>query len=527
MAKESKRSYTTRLKLVPNMTLAVNPLSATGFEDGIDRKFSETLRITGILRYLCRTLISYVFQKSYAALNETRGIDFLLVDLEMEVKETHSMGSILELITSLYNIRIDLSYDGIVVMWDIIPFVATENLGNFGGNLSKKCPRDLCERIEELVDFDLTSVRKCAIPPIRLFTISPFSLCPKVELPLNLFDKTINNTLCLRKERTCFQSGNYTMKNKRVYLCINDYFGQNTDSNSTFDQIDYVGSYMSLVMTLISIVCLLITIITYTLFRSLRTLPGKNNLALCVTLLCAQLLYQFGSNATRDQLVCQVLGGAIHFTWLSSITWMNICCFHMFRIFAMEVRVRGTNKEAALTRAMIGYIVYSLAIAAIFVVANIVTSLMKSGFADSGYGGNICYISTSQMIGFTFAAPIGFLLIANFAFFVAVIIKIQRVPDIKSSTHGSRRNLFVYMKLSCITGLFWIFGFVYQFSKLEAFGYVFIILNAGQGVFIMVAFVFNKRVFDLYRTRIKGQKLTRSGQSSSQIETRFSNINSK
>ena len=52
---------------------------------------------------------------------------------------------------------------------------------------------------------------------------------------------------------------------------------------------DEFESYLSLVLTTISITSILITLLTYSLFSELRNLPGLNLMALCITLLAYQV----------------------------------------------------------------------------------------------------------------------------------------------------------------------------------------------------------------------------------------------
>jgi hypothetical protein len=59
--------------------------------------------------------------------------------------------------------------------------------------------------------------------------------------------------------------------------------------------------------------------------------------------------------------------------------------------------------------------------------------------------------------------------------------------------------LLIFAKLSTITGATWIFGLLYAWTNMVVFSYMFIVLNAGQGVFIMFAFIFNRRVFQMIK----------------------------
>jgi G protein-coupled receptor Mth (Methuselah protein) len=166
----------------------------------------------------------------------------------------------------------------------------------------------------------------------------------------------------------------------------------------------------------------------------------------------------------------------------------------MMRVF-LTMRQPTTSSGAV---PMILYAAYSYGMSALLVGVNILVAQLDLGDGHVGYGEGLCYISTKKMIAFTFAMPVGFVVISNLAMFLAVVCKIHNLPKVQKS--GDRNNLKIYAKLSTITGVTWVFGFVAEWTSVEALSYVFIILNASQGVFIMLSFVCNGRVLNLYKT---------------------------
>ena len=58
------------------------------------------------------------------------------------------------------------------------------------------------------------------------------------------------------------------------------------------------------------------------------------------------------------------------------------------------------------------------------------------------------------------------------------------------------------MKMSTLTGVGWIFGFLGILTNVEVFEYLFIVANATQGLFLMVSFVCNRRVLMLFENLI-------------------------
>ena len=117
---------------------------------------------------------------------------------------------------------------------------------------------------------------------------------------------------------------------------------------------------------------------------------------------------------------------------------------------------------------------YTITLSTAFVLVNVFISLVTSDFIELGYGKVSCYISSEKMIVFTFGAPIGLVVITNMVMFGSVIRKIINMPKIQKDVRHERNDLVIFAKLSSLTGLSWIFGFVYLWTDIQAFSYLFI-----------------------------------------------------
>ena len=260
---------------------------------------------------------------------------------------------------------------------------------------------------------------------------------------------------------------------------------------------------LSVACTGCSIVCLLISLFVYILLPKLRqSLPGLNTLILICFLLVSQTLFLFDIQRvfSLNSWPCKILGLVLHFSWLCSLFWMNVCTFHMYKILA---RVRIINNEIASMRFML-YSGYALLMSVVFVATNIIGSYVRNG--TFGYGRDDCYIDTQDMIQFTAVLPVGCVVILNFMFFILVTLNLTRTPKIKKSVKNDRNIFKILVKLSTITGMTWIFGLVYSFTGEVVFSYIFIVLNASQGVFLFFAFIATKSVVGMIRKRLCGPK---------------------
>ena len=329
--------------------------------------------------------------------------------------------------------------------------------------------------------------------------------CPAVKLRVH----DPNATEAVDKD-TEYPLGSFIEVNETglsfVYVCAGDYINRARErykkqaTKQTLDQdAGLPQGILSLVCSCISIFCLILTLITYCLFHELRTQPGINNIALVICLIIAQALFQFGSDQSDNvpDWSCQMIGILIHFFWLLVMFWMNVCCIHMFLVFIVFIKITASNSTVKQTTV---YSAYAVIASAVLVVINIVVSVANTEKNGIGYGGRICYIRDYHMVGYVFALPVGIILTFNLVCFIAVMIRMCRMPTVDSETRHTRNFLTIYAKLSTLTGITWVFGFVYFFTNVAVLEYIFIITNASQGGFLFLAFVCNKRVIGLYKS---------------------------
>ena len=338
---------------------------------------------------------------------------------------------------------------------------------------------------------------------VRNIIVDHITVCPRLTLDSSFFQLISLDKICITELDFCENSGYFKKENDNIIMCAENYMSvavsyhhRSSDSNGCPSySLHSTMNLLSLIMTCLSALCLLSTITVYCVCSSLRTIPGKNNLFLCVTLLTAQCITAFGIGQTQLGIGCQVIGALIHYFWLSSISWMNACSIHMFRVFAFT---RATVlKDESLTYK---YALYCLLVPLPFVGANILYSWQfRDG--DFGYGGKcMCYFSSRNLHIITFGVPIAVLIVANVILFLISIVKIHRIKSLDRSRDMST-DIKNYFKLSSLTGVMWIWGFMYSFTSHEAFAYIFITHNLGQGILIFVSFICNFRVYNLLFNR--------------------------
>ena len=336
--------------------------------------------------------------------------------------------------------------------------------------------------------------------------VSTLIVCKRVNILTSEYNIS-NNDLILMNGETLSLPDAYIITDDYISLCFDDYTAKADHMRRQYSEnetiMDRITVILSFVCSLVSIACLCITIVTYILFVEMRTIPGKINVSLCATLLVAQLFQQFTIDLTQYKAFCYAFGVIIHYTWAATILWMNIASFNLFRCFSQNNMSRAPGD---LHPSLLLYSVYVYGVSLFLIGANVLYSFLVTKGNDFGYGMKLCYISSTVGLLATFAAPAAIVVLANGCFLLITIWRVSKVPKIKRAQMPERNNIPIYLKMSTLTGVCWLFGFLRILSSSDVFEVLFILANASQGLLVMVSFVCNKRVFAYYRGLIHSQR---------------------
>ncbi|CAG5125786.1 unnamed protein product [Candidula unifasciata] len=256
---------------------------------------------------------------------------------------------------------------------------------------------------------------------------------------------------------------------------------------------------LTLVCMISSIICLTISLMTYFLFPVLRSVAGRNNMFLCGSLLLAQISLLSTSHVQEAGHLCTILAICTHFLWLSMFCWCFTCCFHMFCVFSAKTRsIQSTAKSEMLY--MIKRVVACFAIPGLIVTGVIATNLSISGGEFLGYGKSACFVDSQIVLIIALVGPLCLVLLFNFIFFSITVIKIHKVRNlqIREFRKDDHNNLYIYIKLSSMTGIFWVLSVISEATDNDPLRFISIGLNGLHGVFIFLSFICNKSVLKLY-----------------------------
>ncbi|XP_046406444.1 latrophilin Cirl-like isoform X3 [Ischnura elegans] len=270
--------------------------------------------------------------------------------------------------------------------------------------------------------------------------------------------------------------------------------------------ITYVGC-------IISSVCLVLAIITFQLFRGLksdRTTIHKN---LCVCLLVAEVLFLAGIGQTDKPVVCGIVAGLLHFFFLCAFAWMFL---EGFQLYVMLIEVFETEKSR-----MRWYYIFAYGAPLIIVIVSCVVDPLSYGTQ------RYCWLRADNFFIFSFVGPVIAVILANLVFLSMAIYKMCRHANasvsIKSKEHsrlasasGKEENVLqkklqshlAWLRgaivLVFLLGLTWTFGLLYLNEESIIMAYIFTVLNSLQGLFIFVFHcVQNEKVRKEYRKFVR------------------------
>ena len=288
--------------------------------------------------------------------------------------------------------------------------------------------------------------------------------------------------------------------------------------------LERVHFYIELMCISLSVACLLFSSLTYCLFPILRSLPGMNNLSLCMSLAVAQICMlitaRWGVNKLLPQGYCMMHAVLLHYSWLASFAWMSVCCIHMFRVFtAQSTKFTGNRSDK---KRYFHYCVYGFGIPAVIVIATFVLNACMTSGESSGYSSEVCFLETRRSIwtlALSLLAPMCLVILTNGVMFVLTVREIVNVTNLQEHRRNDRQGVITYVKLSTLTGLLGAVVLVAAQLNSSVISMLTSPLMALQGVFIFVSFTCNQRVRQLYR-----DLLNRLGLRSTQRTKKMTNI---
>uniref|UniRef100_A0A8C4MVR6 Cadherin EGF LAG seven-pass G-type receptor 1 n=1 Tax=Equus asinus asinus TaxID=83772 RepID=A0A8C4MVR6_EQUAS len=237
----------------------------------------------------------------------------------------------------------------------------------------------------------------------------------------------------------------------------------------------------------LSLAALLVAFVLLALVRPLRSNLHSIHKNLTGALFFSQLVFVIGITQTENPFLCTVIAILLHYVYMSTFAWSFVESLHVYRMLT-EVR----NIDAGPMRF---YYVVGWGIPAI------VTGLAV-GLDPQGYGNpDFCWLSLRDTLIWSFAGPIGTVIIVNTVIFVlSAKVSCQRKHHYyeRKGIVSLLRTAFLLLLLISAT---WLLGLLAVNSDVLTFHYLFAIFSCLQGLFVLLFYcVLNREV----RKHLKG-----------------------
>jgi len=227
-------------------------------------------------------------------------------------------------------------------------------------------------------------------------------------------------------------------------------------------------------------------VMTFGIFKSLRTFPVKLIIYLCVCIFMGYLFFLFAfEDWVYNSAFCQGCAFIVHFFFLAQFFWTTCIAFNFYQMIVQR------NRDAAFLEKYYHIVAWGLSSIICIVTA-----------ATGNYGlfnGQICYINNSYARTLAFFIPGLVVLACNFILFFYVGREIHETLATapKSDRSEKRKEFRVYLSIICSIGLAWIFGYLMFLPRCElqlVFLFLFSITTPMQGFLLFVAYCVNKKV---------------------------------
>jgi hypothetical protein len=292
----------------------------------------------------------------------------------------------------------------------------------------------------------------------------------------------------------------YVDLHNKLWLCMDDYDKLQEEGGSN---LVYFVIHVS--CNTISIVFLLITLTTYCIFPNLRTVPGKNIMSLSVSLSLHYITFILGMVTLETGVWCTILGVFAHYFLLTSFGCLFVCAWHMFKIFGSG-SIASSMAASRNKHVTCWYLAFTYGYALLLIAGNIIISVAITSGTSIGYGDNKCFISFKENVFATLVVPLVILSGSDVILYSITVYRLKQRPVMDRDETIDNKDIWIFIKLFTTTGCSWILLLVNVFVNNHIVTVIISSINSLQGLYIFIAYVFNKRIYNMYISKFWPEK---------------------
>ncbi|XP_032906762.1 CD97 antigen-like [Amblyraja radiata] len=246
---------------------------------------------------------------------------------------------------------------------------------------------------------------------------------------------------------------------------------------------------ITLVGVIVSLVCLALSVLTFTLCRALKSIRTTIHTHLCISLFLAELLFIFGIDKTEYRTLCAVIAGFLHYFFLACFSWMLL---EGVQLYLMLVKVFNAKSMRPTYMCLFGY-------GCPLITVGISATVYSQGYGTEKY----CWLDLKSGFMWAFLAPVCVIILVNGGFFIITVLKLAEKFSSVNPDMGQLKEIRVFTITAvaqlCLLGCTWILGILHFQKETIVMAYIFTVINSMQGMFIFILHcLLNKQVRDEY-----------------------------
>ena len=251
--------------------------------------------------------------------------------------------------------------------------------------------------------------------------------CAWIRLGWSEYQLLSNGSIYVPLHNATYDSDSHKLgDNHTVHLCTP--FQRNyTEWVNEALILDTVGTYLSIVCSVISLLALAFQFAVYMVFPVLRNTPGRCIISLVASLFVGQLLFvMVDTGSSVSSWFCFGQAATMHYAFTAAFFWMNVMAFDVYRTFGASPAAASSSPSGA-RRRFAQYSVYAWLSAAALVIVGVAMDLAKvGGDYRPLYGHRMCWFGNRGGLLVLFGVPVGVLLASNIVMFALSVRHIGR-----------------------------------------------------------------------------------------------------
>lgn len=265
-----------------------------------------------------------------------------------------------------------------------------------------------------------------------------------------------------------------------------------SETTATFQSYSYF-SILTDFGIIISIICLFIHLIVFSILKELHNLPGKNLASLCFSLLIAY--FSFAMNIRSDHIACVINALVIYYFHLAAFTWMLVLAYDAWRTLRSSRVISGTQWKRFAIYSLGGWIFPGIMVIVVSLLQFYPPNFVNEEYKPHFGGQKFCWFTRGPSLFVFFVLPLAVIMVLNAGFFISAVRLTYSIGKKSPNQNSNRkRDLRLYIRLAIIMGLTWIPAIVVKYVDRELLWVLFTVMNTLLGLYIFFAFTCRRKI---------------------------------